>query len=117
MVDPTVRADGNAQLDEQRGPQPGGTDEREHRPAAGPVTPPWVPSMKARKLERLLRGLGYEFDTSSGGSHRNGRCPGRPNVLLAAHDGAEIPPLFVWNILVKQARLTEDEVREVLRNA
>lgn len=81
------------------------------------MTPPWVPSMKAREMERLLRSLGYRFDTRSGGSHKNGRCPGRPNILFAGHGGTELPPLFVWNILVKQVRLTVDEAREVLHNA
>jgi predicted RNA binding protein YcfA (HicA-like mRNA interferase family) len=73
--------------------------------------------MKGREMMRVLTWLGYEADTSSGGSHGNLPAPGRPPLTYAVHDGKEISPNLVWKILVKQAGLTVDQAKEALKHA
>jgi predicted RNA binding protein YcfA (HicA-like mRNA interferase family) len=72
--------------------------------------------MKARRFRSLLeRELGYTAQAGSGGSHRKLKAEGRPQILFAFHDGDEIGPAMVRDILVKQVRLTREEALEVVR--
>ncbi len=74
--------------------------------------------LKARKLRTLLeRKLGYQLAGNKGGSHRKYRHATRPPVTLAFHDGDEIGPALVRDILVKQVGLTIDEAKEVVKRA
>ncbi len=70
--------------------------------------------MKARRLRTLLeRELGYGV-VRQAGSHRTMQARGRPNVLFAYHDGDEVGPARVRDILVKQVGLTLAEAKEVV---
>ena len=73
------------------------------------------PSMKAKKLRALLRGLGYH-KVRGQGSHEVLHAEGRPRIVYAFHSSATIPGGLVRNILVKQAGLTLDEAKEVVEN-
>jgi predicted RNA binding protein YcfA (HicA-like mRNA interferase family) len=80
-----------------------------------PVAPAFK-ALKARKMRTLLeRELGYYVASNKGGSHRKYRHETRPPVTLAFHDGDEIGPALVRDILVKQVGLTMDEAKEVMR--
>jgi predicted RNA binding protein YcfA (HicA-like mRNA interferase family) len=70
--------------------------------------------MKARQMLRLLGRIGYVVDRQQG-SHRMLVAEGRPRILFAYHDGVTIGRSMVRDILVKQAGLTLDEAREVIR--
>jgi predicted RNA binding protein YcfA (HicA-like mRNA interferase family) len=79
------------------------------------VTIDGIPSLKAKKLLKLLTGMGYVI-VRQNGSHRQLRCDGRGPVVFSFHDGSEVPPHLVRSTLVKQAGLTIEEAREVIRN-
>lgn len=72
-----------------------------------------VPSMKARKMRRLLRSLGYR-QVRRTGSHVQLECPGRGGITFAFHDKATVSSRAVRQILLDQAGLTEGEMKEVL---
>ena len=75
---------------------------------------PGFGAMKARRLRTLLeRELGYEVVRQSG-SHRTMRAAGRGDVLFAYHDGDEVGPARVRDILVKQVGLTLGQAKEVV---
>lgn len=71
--------------------------------------------MKAKDLLSLLcrEPLGYQIVRQSG-SHRVLEAPDRPRLIFAFHDGATIAPGHVRKILVDQARLGADEIRDIL---
>lgn len=75
--------------------------------------------MKAKKMRRCLRKLGYRADPNrgKGGSHTWLVCEGRPDVLFAFHDKVEIGSVMVRKILVQQVGLTLEEAKEAARNA
>jgi predicted RNA binding protein YcfA (HicA-like mRNA interferase family) len=64
-----------------------------------------------RVLER--RPLSYRVVKQSG-SHRTMEADGRPRLLLAFHDDAELPPGLVRKILVRDIGLSEDEALKLL---
>lgn len=72
------------------------------------------PAMKARRLRRVLERLGYVVVRTSG-SHRQMECEGRQSITFSAHDSTEVPSVLVRRILVKQAGLSVQEAKEVLR--
>lgn len=75
------------------------------------------PSMKSRKMLKVLRSLGYRPVPKSGqGSHKDLVCAGRPTIRWAFHDKATLAPGLVRTILVRQAGLTLDEAKEVVGN-
>lgn len=69
--------------------------------------------MKARELFRLLERIGYSTLRQTG-SHRRMIHPSKPPLTFAFHDGDEVGPALVRRILMSQAGLTDDEVRELL---
>lgn len=73
--------------------------------------------MKARQLLAVLRRrpLGYRVLRQEGTSHRVLAADGRANLTFAFHDRDTIPGGMVRRILVKDAGLTPEEAREVLR--
>lgn len=71
--------------------------------------------MKARKMRKLLRQMGYRPLPGMGqGSHTVLACEGRGNILFAYHDKETIPPFRVKSVLVTEAGMTVQEAREVL---
>lgn len=73
------------------------------------------PSMKAGKLRRVLRKLGYSKVPNRGhGSHEVLRAEGRPQLTFAFHNKDTIPGSLVRSILTRQAGLSIDEAKEVL---
>lgn len=77
--------------------------------------PERFPSMKARALFAVLRRepLGYVVVRQEG-SHRPLRAEGRPQLLLAFHDGATVSGSLVRRMLVKDVGLSDDEARGVI---
>jgi predicted RNA binding protein YcfA (HicA-like mRNA interferase family) len=73
------------------------------------------PSLKARKLLRVLTGepLGYRIVRQSG-SHRRLEAPGRPPITFSFHDRQTIRPATVKRILCSQVGLSEDEALRLL---
>jgi predicted RNA binding protein YcfA (HicA-like mRNA interferase family) len=73
------------------------------------------PSMKARRLLTILtrEPLNYRVVRQTG-SHRTLRAPGRPRILFAFHDGETIPRGLVRKVLVRDAKLDDDEARRLL---
>jgi predicted RNA binding protein YcfA (HicA-like mRNA interferase family) len=73
------------------------------------------PSLKASALLAVLcRELGYEI-VRRRGSHRRLEAEGRPTLTFAFHDSASLSPGEVRDILVKQARLSQDEALKVVK--
>jgi predicted RNA binding protein YcfA (HicA-like mRNA interferase family) len=73
------------------------------------------PSLKARRLLRILSRLGYRV-TRRHGSHRWLTAEGRPTLLFAHHDRVSVSPASVRKILVNQAGLTVDEALKVIHD-
>jgi predicted RNA binding protein YcfA (HicA-like mRNA interferase family) len=73
------------------------------------------PSMKARQLLAILmrEPLNYRI-VRQRGSHRRLAAPGRPSFTFAFHDGRELLPREVRNVLVKDAGLAQAEARDLL---
>ena len=74
------------------------------------------PSLTWPELWRILRRkpLCYEVARQRG-SHRTLKSKaGYPDLLLAFHDRATLPPGLVRKILTKDVGLTEEEARELL---
>lgn len=81
------------------------------------MTPPGIPSMKARRLRTLLETrLGYSVARQTG-SHRTMKSPGRPSLIFAFHDGDTLGPNMIWTILKRDAKLSDSEAWEVIRGA
>jgi len=78
------------------------------------MTSDGFPSMKARAMLRLLYSCGYQAE-HKGGSHRRLTCDGRPTLVFAYHDKAEIAPGVVRSILIKQVGLSREEALKVIR--
>ena len=79
---------------------------------------PNFPSVKARKMRKLLRTLGYAPLPGRGkGSHTVLIAEGRGQIVFAFHNKDEIGPVMVRKILVKQAGLSLSEAEELVRNA
>lgn len=77
---------------------------------------PGFAAMKARRMRSLLeRELGYTAKPGTGGSHRKLEAEGRPTLIFAFHDGAEVGPALVRSILVKQVGLTLEEAKQVVK--
>lgn len=72
------------------------------------------PSLKARRLLRVLtRGLGYEVVRQTG-SHRRMEAVGRPPITFSFHDRQTIRPATEKKILCNQVGLSEDEALRLL---
>ena len=71
------------------------------------------PALKARKVLRLLHKIGYE-QVRQTGSHRKLEAEGRLPIIFAFHDGKEVPPLALRHMLVNRAKLTDDQIIELL---
>ncbi|WP_460830785.1 type II toxin-antitoxin system HicA family toxin [Nocardioides hungaricus] len=63
-----------------------------------------------------MKELGYTI-TRQRGSHRQMDAPGLGRVVFAFHDGDEIGPAMVRDILVKQVGLSLERAKEVVRDA
>jgi predicted RNA binding protein YcfA (HicA-like mRNA interferase family) len=73
--------------------------------------------MRGKKLKKaLIRQLGYVEEHRSG-SHCTLTCEGRPTLIFAFHDGVDIGPAMVRDVLVKQVGLSLAEAKEVYRRA
>jgi predicted RNA binding protein YcfA (HicA-like mRNA interferase family) len=74
------------------------------------------PSLKATKLLKVLRKIGYSYEPGSreGGSHCNLVAEGRNRIRWAFHNKVSVPPRSVKSVLVDQAGLSVEEAKEVL---
>jgi predicted RNA binding protein YcfA (HicA-like mRNA interferase family) len=89
---------------------------RPYTPRVSPLAPGFG-AMKAKKLKKALcRQLGYE-EVRVDGSHSTLHAEGRPPLTFAFHNGIEIGPAMVRQILVKQVGLSLSEAKEVYRRA
>ena len=70
------------------------------------------PTLKIHEVIRLLERAGYRLVRQKG-SHRRMAAPGRPPITLSMHSG-ELSPRHLRNLLVNQARLSDEEVRGLL---
>lgn len=78
------------------------------------MSPPWVPSMKGRKLRTILTvHLGYE-EVRKVGSHRRLECAGKNALTFAFADSQELAPNQVWKVLIRDVGLTAQEAKEAL---
>jgi predicted RNA binding protein YcfA (HicA-like mRNA interferase family) len=77
--------------------------------------PNQFPSLNLRGILKILSHLGYE-EIACKGSHRKLAKEGKPNITIAFHQGASIPPGVVRDILVKQAQLSMEEALEAVRH-
>ncbi len=77
--------------------------------------PPY-PSLKARELRRILERepLSYVAVRSKGSHVKLVSPKGYGELLFAFHDGQNLPPGLVRNILVKQVGLNDDEALALL---
>ena len=76
---------------------------------------PRFPSVKWRDLQRILCSAPLNYSVHrQRGSHRILKSPGRPDLLIAGHDGETCSPGLVKKILTKDVGLTEDEARALL---
>ena len=48
------------------------------------------------------------------GSHRKLEAEGRCSIFFAFHDRVEVPPAALRHMLVNLARLTEEQINELL---
>ncbi|WP_442908652.1 type II toxin-antitoxin system HicA family toxin [Homoserinibacter sp. YIM 151385] len=62
---------------------------------------------------RMVKKIGYSVKRQKG-SHRVMSCEGRPDLLFAFHDSAEIPPRLVRKILVSDIGFSEAEALRLL---
>ncbi|GAA3697953.1 hypothetical protein GCM10022377_08570 [Zhihengliuella alba] len=72
------------------------------------------PSMDAKKLRRIVEGLGYRSTGKGKGSHDVMSCEGRPQIVFAFHAGKEIAGGLVKQYLMRQIGLTRDEAKEAV---
>lgn len=72
-----------------------------------------LPSLKAKKVRKILRDLGYRQQRRAG-SHVTLVCDGRKPITFAFHDRATVNAKALRSMLVTYAGLTDDEVKEVL---
>lgn len=71
--------------------------------------------MKPRRFRKMLeRQLGYR-EVRRAGSHVTLESEGRPPLTFAFHNGVEIGPAMVRQILVRGVGLTLEEAKEVYR--
>lgn len=71
--------------------------------------------MKARRFRKMLeRQLGYK-EVRRGGSHVTLESEDHPTLTFAFHNGVEIGPAMVRQILVRDVGLTLEEAKEVYR--
>ena len=72
-----------------------------------------LPQLKAREIIRALRRDGWELGRSKGG-HQHFVHPTKPGtVTVPVHKGRDVPTVIIKSI-IKQAGLTEDELKELL---
>ena len=71
------------------------------------------PVLKAREVLRILAKIGYEQERQRG-SHRKLVAPGRLPIGFAFHDRIEVPPRALRHMLVERARLTDEEIADLL---
>lgn len=69
--------------------------------------------MKGRELKQLLARAGYSAERTRG-SHMRMVADGRPTFSLAYHDRADVPPSAVKAVLERQAKLSPDEINDLL---
>lgn len=70
--------------------------------------------MKARKLKGiLLNVLGYHELSDANGSHFKLAKDGAQTITWAFHNGRELSPIEVRNVLVKDCKLDMEEARRV----
>jgi len=76
-----------------------------------PVTE--FPALKANKVLRMLRRIGYRPVRQSG-SHVRLEAEGRKPILFSTHAGKEVPPRHLRDMLVRRAGLSDQEIDAVL---
>lgn len=76
-----------------------------------PVTE--FPALKANKVLRMLRRIGYRPVRQSG-SHVRLEAEGRKSILFSTHAGKEVPPRHLRDMLIHRAGLSDQEIDAVL---
>ena len=71
------------------------------------------PTLKFRKVLSLVQRIGYQQVRQSG-SHRWLEADGRPPIVLAYHDGSDVPARALRQLLENQIGLSEPEIRTLL---
>ena len=71
------------------------------------------PALKAQEVLRLLRKIGYR-EVRRRGSHRTLEAEGRERIRFAWHDGREVPPRYLRDMLVEAAGLSDEEISSLL---
>lgn len=77
------------------------------RPAVG------FPALKARKVLRILRRIGY-VEARQAGSHIRLEAEGRMPIVFSTHAGKEVPPRHLRDMLVNRAGLSDEEIDALL---
>ena len=72
-----------------------------------------LPQLNARQIIRALRKDGWELKRQRG-SHQHFSHPTKPGVVTVAMHGGDDIPFGTIRSILKQAGLTEDELRELL---
>ena len=71
------------------------------------------PALKASKVLRLLRRIGYSPVRQSG-SHIRLEAEGRKPIVFSTHAGKEVPPRHLRGMLVEKAGLSDQEIDALL---
>ena len=71
------------------------------------------PALKANKVLRILRRIGYR-QVRQAGSHIRLEAEGRKPIVFSTHAGKEVPPRHLRDMLVNKARLTDEEIDALL---
>ena len=73
------------------------------------------PALKANKVLRILRRIGY-VQVRRSGSHIRLEAIGKQPIVFSTHAGREVPPRHLRDMLVNKAGLSESEIDALLRN-
>lgn len=75
--------------------------------------PSRFPTLKAQHVMRLLRSIGYQ-EVRRRGSHRTLKAAGRRTIHFAWHDGRDVRPRYLRDMLVEDAGLSDEEIASLL---
>ena len=71
------------------------------------------PALKASKVLRILRRIGY-WPVRQSGSHVRLEAEGRKPIVFSTHAGKEVPPRHLRDMLVEKAGLSDQEIDALL---
>ena len=71
------------------------------------------PALRANKVLRILRRIGY-VQVRQAGSHIRLEAEGRRPIVLSTHAGKGVPPRHLRDMLVNKAGLSDGEIDALL---